>query len=46
MKVVGDFFAFITLVAVLMVVIAALNHPAGITGVLDGFNKILGNLKD
>lgn len=45
MNIAGQFFAFVTLVAVLMVVIVALNHPQGVTGVLGGFSNILGNLK-
>jgi hypothetical protein len=45
MNVAGQFFAFVTLVAILMVVIVAINHPQGIQGFLKGFSDILGNLK-
>jgi hypothetical protein len=45
MGIAGQFFAFVTLIAILMVVIVAINHPNGITGVLGGFNTLLGNLK-
>ena len=45
MNIAGQFFAFITLVAILMVVIVAIRNPQGVTGVLGGFSNILGNLK-
>lgn len=45
MNVASDFFKFVILVAILMVVIAGLRYPAGITATLNGFSSILSNLK-
>ena len=41
----SEFLKFVTLVAILMVVIVAIRNPNGITQTLGGFSSILGNLK-
>lgn len=45
MSVVSDFFKFVTLVAILMIVVVAIRNPNGISNILGGFSNILGNLR-